>query len=567
MRRSVTAALVLAAAAILLGRHAPAEEPPRFFEDVSAKAGFKGIDGQTSVYWADLHEDGRPDAIVGDRFYRNKGDGTFERWEVPADLGPDVGHAMVFGDVNNDGHLDIFATYLIDVANKDFKDHGKRNSLWLGDGKGGFTKKAETGISTKPQTTAAPLLYDYDGDGNLDLFVGNWFEKPWQGWEAMLSPLYKGKGDGTFEDVTEKSGLLGRAEPQQRDSRKPIFSATHTDWNNDGLQDLLLGTYAGKWNSLYRNNGDGTFTDVGQETGFDCDTSGRVFTYGSPDHANCNIFTFSLPTADFDCDGNIDCFQSTIRHWDPRQTDPSMILRNQGKERGYHFERSLERLPRRAELGTNWGDLHAAWIDVDNDGWEDLLVASSDYPDEQTLKLYHQVPDGSGRFEDWSDRLGFRWVQASTIALADFDRDGATDILVSRNHMRFSADQQKKYPLDTGLFRNLAPKQLGNGFFNVRLKGQAIGARVTIWTGDHRQIREVQSVIGIGGQSNDSDCRFGIGKARVIDKVEVRWPDRPNTVQTWRDVKPNRFYTVTKGGDLVDGSGDIAPRAPRPIWK
>ncbi len=553
MRRTMMVALALAAGVLAAGEPVPAaDERPGLFEDVSEKAGFKGLDGHAGVYFVDLDEDGRPDAIIGDRFFLNKGDGRFTPFEVPADLGPTVEHNFIFGDVNNDGHLDCFVFFLLDAASKDWKDPGRRNELWLGDGKGGFKKKTDTGLSTKPQTTAAPLFFDYDGDGNLDLFVGNWWDKPWQTADAMLSPLYKGRGDGTFEDVTAKAGLLLAAEPGKRNSRKPLFCATHTDWNNDGLQDLLLGTYAGHWNSLFRNNGDGTFTDVGQETGFDCDTASRIFCYGSPDHPACNLFTFSCPVADYDCDGNMDCFQATIRHWDNRLTDPSMILRNLGKEKGFKFQRDLAQLPRRAELMTNWGDCHAAWVDVDNDGWEDLLVASSEYPDEQTLKLYHQIPDGSGRFEDWTDRLGFRWVSAANISLADFDRDGATDILVANSHMRFSPEQQKQHPLTTGLFRNLEPKRLGNGFFNVRLSGQSIGARVTIWTGDHRQIREVYGAIGIGGQRNDSDCRFGIGKATVIDRVEVRWPDRPNTVQVFKGVSPNRFYRLEKGGALEE---------------
>jgi hypothetical protein len=195
----------------------------------------------------------------------------------------------------------------------------------------------------------------------------------------------------------------------------------------------------------------------------------------------------------------------------------------------------------------NWGDLHSSWIDVDNDGWEDLIIASSDYPDEQLLKLYHQIPDGSGRFEDWTDRLGFKWVQASSLTLADFDRDGATDIFVGREQMRLTPEQCKKYPAVCGFFHNIAPKAAGNGFFNLRLKGQDIGARVTISTGSHRQIREVYSSLGIGGQNNDRDCRFGVGKAKVIDKVEVRWPDRPNTRQVFEKVEPNKFYTLAKG--------------------
>ena len=113
--------------------------------------------------------------------------------------------------------------------------------------------------------------------------------------------------------------------------------------------------------------------------------------------------------------------------------------------------------------------------------------------------------------------------------------------------MRLDEAEKKIHPMICGLFKNTLPKQLGNGFFNLRLKGEAIGARVTITTGEHKQIREVYSSIGIGGQNNDTDCRFGVGKAKIVNKVEVRWPDNPNTVQTFEKIEPNKFYTLEKG--------------------
>ncbi len=534
----------------------------QLFEDISVQAGIKQEDGNGGVCFADLNNDGRPDAIInGGKIFLNEGGKRFARIQVDSMLTPDdkanppvPGHGTAVGDVNNDGNLDFFATFLIDLANKDFKDHGRRNELWLGDGKGGFVLRKDTGLSTDPQTTITACFFDYDGDGNLDLFVGNWFVKPWQGWEAMVSPLYRGHGDGTFEDVTEKAGLLGEAEAGKRASRKPVFCAAHTDWNNDGFQDLLIGTYAGKWNALWRNNGDGTFTDAGRETGFDCDIHGRTYVFGSADSPYGNTCTFEAAVADYDCDGDMDCYQATIRHWDNRVYDPSMMLVNKGKDAGFAFRRELLLVPRPAPQinAENWGDLHAGWLDADNDGWQDLVVASSDYPDEQVLKLFRQIPDGSGAFEDWTPRLGFRWVNASNISFADFDRDGATDIMVSRNHMRLTPEQVKAYPLETGLFRNLECRRSGNGFLNIRLKGQALGARVTVVTGNHRQIREVYGCLGIGSHRDDSDCRFGIGAARIADRVEVRWPDRPNTVQTFEKVEPNRFYVLSKGGKLEE---------------
>jgi len=561
--RSVLGLTVLVAFA--LDAQAQGQAEP-LFEDWTERTGLQDQEGPYGVVFADLDNDGYPDAIVnGGKIFLNEHGRKFTRVKDDTVFAPDEkadppvpAHGLVLGDANNDGNLDLFVIFNIDPQADGFKDHGRRNELWLGDGKGGFSIKRDTGISTEPQTSCTGTFLDYDGDGNLDLFVGNWWKHPWKSPEVLISPLYKGRGDGTFEDVTKAAGIEGDSVPETRAGRRPIFCASHTDWNNDGRQDLLVGTYAGRWNLLWRNNGDGTFTDVARETGFDGDTRGRWFAYGGPDSPYCNVFLFSCPTADFDCDGDIDCFQATIRHWDWRATDPSMMLVNAGAEGGWRFQREPERIPRAApeidvqSTKENWGDLHAGWMDVDNDGWQDLVVASSDYPDPQLFKLWHQRPDGTGRFDDWTERLGFRWVQASGISFADVDRDGATDVLISRWHMRFDEALQKEYPAVIGLYRNLAATRAGNTFFDLRLEGQAIGARVTVTTGDHRQIREVTGCLGIGGHRDDSDCRFGVGKTKVIDRVEVRWPDQANTVQTFEKVEAGKFYTLAKGGKLEE---------------
>ena len=160
----------------------------------------------------------------------------------------------------------------------------------------------------------------------------------------------------------------------------------------------------------------------------------------------------------------------------------------------------------------------------------------------------HQESDGS--FSDWTDRLGFRWINATSISLADFDRDGATDIVIGTNRRRLTREQKAVHDPSIGLFRNLAPARQGNGFFNLRLEGPSIGARVTIWTGSHRQTREVRGGLGHSGHRDDTDCRFGTGRARSIDRIEVSWPDRARTIQTFEGVPANRFYRLRQGDEL-----------------
>ncbi len=410
-------------------------------------------------------------------------------------------------------------------------------------------EKKNPGVGNHAETIISALFVDFDRDGNLDLFTGSAYTAYGKSLEAFPDRLYRGRGDGTFEDVTKSAGLLGIAQPGKRESRKPTYGVSHTDWNNDGWQDLLVMTYGRQWNRLWKNNGDGTFTDVAAETGFDGD-SDRIGTYPPivkrrpemPFRSNGNTFDGAI--ADFDGDGDMDCFLAEITHWwAGSSSDRSTLLVNhEGR-----FTRDPKRISRvHANPRWNQGDLHAGWLDVDNDGLLDLLIASTDYPDDQFLRLYRQFP--AGRFEDWTSRLGFQWRNATQVSLGDFDRDGATDILLGTSNNRLTKEQRKGRDLSVGLFRNRIAS--GNNFVSLRLAGQAVGARVSVWTGSHRQTREVYGGLGHAGHRDQATCRFGLGKAKSIDRLEVRWPDRKGTLQIFTDVAPNRFYELKRGGSL-----------------
>jgi hypothetical protein len=365
--------------------------------------------------------------------------------------------------------------------------------------------------------------------------------------------------------VTEKAGLLLAKEPGRLDSRRPTYGVTHADWNDDGLQDLFQLSYGRQWNRLWRNKGDGTFEDVGPATTFDGDSE-RSGKYSDeikkrlgmqdeqPFRANGN--TFDAAIADHDGDGDLDVFLAEITHWwAGPSSDVSMLLVNEGAKEGHRFTRHPELVARKhADDHWNQGDLHAGWLDVDGDGLLDLVVASSDYPDEQLFRLWHQTEDH--KFEEWTDRLGFKWRNACQISFADFDGDGVTDVAVATNGMRLTPEQMKTHSLEIGLFRGTSTARpfvlrlagRGKGFSNR----DAIGAKVTIWTGDRRQTRIVQGGLGHGGHRDDLDCRFALGKAARVDKVEVRWPDAAGTVQTFEDVAPGLWF-LEEGGKLAPG--------------
>ncbi|MCA9321337.1 MAG: CRTAC1 family protein, partial [Planctomycetes bacterium] len=540
---------------------------PTLFEDVAATVGLPTEAAATRLAFGDLDSDGYCD-IVLDRtnlwFNRPTDSKEPARRFVLAPLPicadgqrrPDV---VLVGDLDNDGVADLFLGRNTDLSNPKFKDDQLRHEIWMGDGKGGYQLKRKSGVEDFAETIISACLVDFDRDGNLDLFLANAYTAYGKSYEAFPDRLLRGRGDGRFLDVTKTAGLEGVAKVGLETSRRPSYGVTHTDWNNDGWQDLLTMSYGRQANRLWRNDGDGTFTDVGAATTFDGDDdrSGEypagVRRAKEPEfrsHGN----DFDCAVADFDGDGDMDCFLATIAHgWGGPASDSSMLLVNEGADKGFVFRREKDRIPREPlTLRTNRGDLHAGWLDVDNDGWLDLLIASSDYPDQQILRLYHQSSEG--QFEEWTDRLGLLWVSPAQISLGDFDHDGATDILVGRSHQRLSKEQRLEHPMRPGLLRNLCAPRSGNRFLNIRLQGKkgssnrdAIGARVTIWTGDHRQTREVQGGLGVGAHRDDLDCRFGLGQADEATRVEVRWPDRKGTVQVFEHVKANTFYTLAQG--------------------
>jgi hypothetical protein len=580
MRKSALALAALASTLVagVAAALPPPPPPPPLFENAASR-GLVGVQGM-QVAFADLDGDGWPDVVADKtKVYYNRpspeGGRTFvhaehDLAEPRAARGFD---SVQFGDVNNDGHLDAFFGRRTDLSNEKFKDDGLRNEIWLE----GKRKVEKSGVDEHAETTQTACFVDYDRDGVLDLLVGNDYVAYGKGFEAFPTRLYHGNGDGTFVDVTEKAGMLGIAEVGKPNSRRPCYGVTHTDWNNDGWQDLLICTYGRQLNRLWKNNGDGTFTDVGDVTHFDGDDD-RTGKYtdevkkklGMQDEPpwRSNGNNFDAAVADYDGDGNMDVFLACITHWwAGPSSDLSSLLINQGPEKGFVFTRRPEMITRPHE-GEHWnqGDLHAGWLDVDNDGLLDLVIASSDYPDEQILRLYHQRPDHT--FEDWTDRLGFKWINASHISFGDFDGDGATDILVGTSNVRLTPEQVKVHSLDIGLWRNTCAAAAGNTFLNVRLVGggkgkanrDAIGARVILWIDGKRQTREVQGGLGCGGHRDDTDCRFGVGKAKTVDKLEVHWPDAAQSVQVFTNVPTGKFYVLEQGGTLREG------RSPK-VWR
>ncbi|MDJ0521088.1 MAG: CRTAC1 family protein [Planctomycetota bacterium] len=590
--------------------HAEEEEPRAWFTNIAAEAGLDGVKAK-GVALTDLNGDGFWDLCIDRRHVHLSRAGR--RFELHAKTGlafpeirrvpltregaPDetkakdityVPHYLYFADLDNDGDQDavwgvkawwqhVRGTAWSNVA---AVDPGLRTKVYLGDGKGRFKPAPASGISADDAAGPAMALaiLDHDNDGKLDLFEGREYRQYGNLAACGIDRLWKGDGKGGFVDVTNAAGLwtspvpyqggMPAADATQLRFSRPTYGVTHADWNNDGYQDLLQLSYGRQWNYLWKNNGDGTFTDVGLATGFAGDdvTHGRYppFVRRPPERPfRSNGNTFDCAVGDLDGDGDLDCLLGEIAHfWAGDASDMPSLLLNKGAEEGFAFERLTVRevFPLRQFRSKNWnyGDLHTAFLDVDNDGRLDVLIGSGDYPDGQFLRLYRQLEDGE--FEEVTEIAGFDWEGCGGISIGDIDRDGDVDIVAGRSFMRLNQKHRDQYMGGlkvnaVGVFRNDVANRNGNRWLNVRLRGKGagganrsgLGARVIVTAGGRTQMRELRGGSGLANHQDPPEACFGLGKAEVVERLEIRWPNAKRTVQVFEQVPVNRFVEVREG--------------------
>jgi len=529
------------------------------------------------VTFADLDGDGYPELVLdAARLYRfDPGSNAFE--EV-VDAGLDRGHGgtprapdlALFVDLDGDGDLDAISGRSVDrerpvaIPETDEPvldaqgcpvparpDHGERSHVLLNDGSGRFQIVDRSGIE-RPETIAAVTAFDADRDGQLDLFVGNWYREYGVSYRAYSDRLYHGLGDGRFVDVTNAAGIATEDSEGKRASAKPTYGATHADIDGDGREDILVATYGRQWNVLWRQRTDGTFEDVAASWGFDGDAE-RDGTYWAierteepPFRANGN--TFDLAVSDFDNDGDLDLFTGEICHWwGGRSSDRSELLVNEID----HFERTRDRGIDRVH-GDAWhwneGDIHVGFLDFDNDGLDDLLIGSGDYPDRQELRLYRQNDDHT--FLEVTRQVGLDWEGAGGISIADFDRDGDLDVAVGRSLFRLPRAKRDALGTAPGLWRNDGGNR--NRWLQVELRGvranrAGIGARVRVGVAGRVLTRELISGRGHMGHADELILHFGLASDRRVDWVEVRWPDVALSVERFGPFDADQRVELVQG--------------------
>ncbi|MCX7703850.1 MAG: VCBS repeat-containing protein, partial [Planctomycetota bacterium] len=256
---------------LLLFLPLPAQSEKNLFEEVSSSLGLDKLAAKRVVF-VDVNGDGWLDVFLlaesSLSLFLNLSDNAGRRrlQDFTVESGLKAADArlpnfLIFADVDNDGDKDCFLSRYNDFLSSGKPDDGFRCEILLNDGKGHFKKATSSGVDKYSETTTAASFLDYDNDGVLDLFVGNFYKLYGKSLECYPSRLYKGDGKGSFKEVTENVGLLTQDEPGKRESSRPVYGVTHLDYNNDGYQDILVCAYGRQWNILWENRKGGQFKD------------------------------------------------------------------------------------------------------------------------------------------------------------------------------------------------------------------------------------------------------------------------------------------------------------------
>ena len=432
------------------------------------------------------------------RLYRNNRDGTFSDVTVRAGLqGEGYSMGVAVGDYNNDGHEDLFVTGV----------HG--NHLYRNNGDGTFSDvtRAEglagPGSLGRPVWSVAACWIDYDNDGRLDLFISNYCD-----WEPGIDPicgglgaqeraychpdkyraepmqLYHNNGDGTFTEITPKTGLpdlLGKG-----------MGVAMADFAGDGRPGIFVANDNSR-NLLLRNRGKG-FEETAIDAGVAFNGDGR------------NISGMGADFGDIDGDGRFDIVMTGLKN----ETYDLFLNRGNGDFEDGSVQTGVVKLSR---LWSGWG---CGLVDLDNDGWVDLFVAGGglDVEDAQPNRIFRNK---AGKFEDVSALAGVEFARTGLhrgAVFADFDRDGRLDVAVTALNA----------PMELWWNRSETPH---HHWIELRLTGgesnrSAIGAEVRCRAGGRKQVRTVSSSVGYAS-SSDLTVHFGLGEATRA-ALEIRWP-------------------------------------------
>jgi hypothetical protein len=504
---------------------------PRF-PDTAGAAGLDLDDVAGGCVVDDLDGDGLLDVLVSSwklkgqlRFFHNNGDGSFAERTKQAGLSGLVGGLnLMQTDFNNDGWLDVFILRGAWLG----KAGRHPNSLLRNNGDGTFEDVTEEAglLSFHPTQTAT--WFDFDGDGWVDLFIGN----ESIGAERHPSELYRNNGNGTFTECAAAAGI---------NVAQFVKGVTSGDYDNDGLPDLYVSCRDGLGNHLFRNLGrTGDATNAARGWSF-ADVSAQA---GLADP----IKSFPTWFFDYDNDGFLDVlvtgYTSTMREIAadalsmPHAGERSRLYHNDGNGKFSDVTKKVGLFKVLHAMGANYGDF-------DNDGWLDFYVGTGD-PELSTLipnRAFRN--DGGTNFQDVTTATGMGHLQKGHgIAFADLDHDGDQDVYAVMGGA-YTGDNYRN-----ALFLNPGSS---NQWVTLQLQGKhsnraAIGARIHVTVATERGPRSIHRTVSSGGSFGASPLRqhIGLGSARKIERMEIRWPGRVQP-QVVEGVAMGRFYRIVEG--------------------
>jgi hypothetical protein len=496
-------------ALLLIGTSSPGQSSSVTFTDVTTDAGMSNIGFNFgNPIWGDFDNDGRLDLFVDNHFnrppnlYHNNGDGTFTDILASSGVYPHGDrHGSAWGDFDNDGYLDLYFT----KGAKGGSTLGeKKDELYHNLGNLTFLNIAEDAGTTNTWGRGRSVAWgDINNDGYLDIVDANL---------RTATIVLQNNGNETFADVTSSSGI------------GPLIytEVCFADYDNDGWADLFF-TISQRGSSssdrLYRNNQNGTFTDVSRTARLKKLTFGRTPCWG-----------------DYNNDGFLDLYVSRGQDEEPVQ---QTLYRNKGNG-------TFADVTNAAGLASLTNNRAAMWGDYDNDGFLDLYVVNSgsDPLGKGPNHLYHN--NGNGTFTDVAAAAGVADEVLSRgrgAAWGDYDGDGFLDLFVT--------DGEEDTDFEMGpqtLFHNSADN--GNHWLEIVLVGtssnrQGLGAQVTIQTSAGTQYRQADGGSGHFLSQGAAPVHFGLGQQTTIDQLTVKWPR--GSVQTFNNVPADQVLTITEG--------------------
>ncbi len=448
-------------------------------------------------------------------FYRNEGDGRFSDRSADAGLTDQLGGFNAQQtDYDNDGDMDVFITRGAWQAERG----RQRNSLLRNEGDGRFVDVTHAaGLAEPAYPSQASAWADYDGDGYLDVYIGNEVDAEGQ---PYPSQLFHNNGDGTFTDVAVQSGVA---------NRRMTKGVAWGDFDNDGDPDLYVSTVTA--NRLYENLGDGNFVDIAPRLGMQEDER-----------------TFATWFWDYDNDGWLDIYAAGYRaEVDQVAADHIGLPAGGSRPRLYRNDGAggFEDVTQAAGLGDVRLPMGANFGDIDADGWPDIYLGTGEPSLAALFPNLMYWNEGGERFWDVTEAAGVGHLpKGHGVAFGDLDNDGDEDIYLQAGGF---------VPGDANpnaLYRNPGG---GNRWIHLRLQGRsgnraAIGARVRVTVIEAGRPRDIHATVGSGGSFGASSLQLeiGLGRAERIESVEVRWPGNPEP-QLLGELALDRIYRLGEG--------------------